>query len=486
MFFIFFSKAVPDVFAQSFLDSEDRLHRFTLKSLNLKSSGCREFLGYRPSLLDSAPCDYQRSFQRNVGAFLSLSFIDNQQPKRKLIGSFPEEFSVFHESFYFGSQGEPRAEGASAMAELSVKLMPIENLGFEASVLGLHELDQGQLSARIQKLSLEWGFRSLILSLGRQPIYWGQSFVNPILIGESAQNMDMLRLSTRPIRWGSFFRHLGDLKAEFFLSRMEENRATPRDWLMGWRVGLMPTDDFEINFSYLYQFGGEKVPEINWLEFMFELIGTRLKRSAEDWQGSDHTNRAGSMDLRWRFHQGRWPSAFYTEHHLEDCCGSFKVVFEKSYNYLYGLESLVGDLWGRPLLQLEYVKTTFALYRHHRWKSGLSRHGMLMGHPIGRDSQGVYFFAKTTAFSLWSFGISALWEEILRTGRSSDTSYLASSARAVSENHWGVSPLVQWQFHPQVRLDTQSAFILVKNRNFQRTPADWNWLVGFRIHAEIF
>ncbi|MGA0164758.1 MAG: capsule assembly Wzi family protein, partial [Bdellovibrionota bacterium] len=241
------------IFAQSFLDSEDRLERFRLKALNLKTQDCRGFWGYQSSLLSSFNCPRDPEAEKKTKGFVNLSWIMNEQSKRKLVGSFPADFPVFHESFYFGSQGEPRVSGSSGLAEVSIQSQPFSNLAFAASFLGLHDFENGSVAAQIQKLYFETSFRSLIFSFGRQPLFWGQSFVNPILIGDSAQNMDTLRLSTKPFRWGGFLNYLGDLKAEFFLSRMEEDRATPREWFMGWRVGLMPTEKFEINFSYLYQ-----------------------------------------------------------------------------------------------------------------------------------------------------------------------------------------------------------------------------------------
>lgn len=487
LLFVFFFFGVDSIArAQSFLDSEDRRERFRLKALNLQTSDCRGFVGYQMSPLSFLSCLEDSDAAKKNRGFLNLSWVINEQSKRKLVGSFPADFPVFHESYYFGSQGEPRVTGSSALAEVSIQSQPFSNLAFAASFLGLHDFEKGNVSAQIQKLYFEGSFRSFIFSFGRQPLFWGQSFVNPLLIADSAQNMDMLRFSTKPFRWGSFLKYLGDLKAEFFLSRMEEDRVTTREWFMGWRVGLMPTKDVEINFSYLYQFGGKGIPDIDWLEFMFELIGTRLKRSKDDKVGSDQTNRSGSMDFRWKFLDGQWPSSFYMEHHLEDCCGTLKVVLEKSYSYLYGFEILAKELWGQPLLQFEYVKTTFALYRHHRWRSGLSRLKVLMGHPMGRDSQGLYAFVKSTAFHQWSFGLSLLWEEILRTGRSGDKSYLDKSTRAVSEKHWGLSPSIEWNFNPRYRFDTQLALIFIKDREFQKSSTDLEWMFGLRFHADIF
>ena len=267
---------------------------------------------------------------------------------------------------------------------------------------------------------------------------------------------------------------------------MEEDRATPREWFVGWRMGLMPTENLEINFSYLYQFGGENVPKIDWNQWMVELIGARLVRFENDVTGSDQTNRSGSMDLRWKFLDGDWPSAFYTEHHLEDCCGTLKTILEKSYNYIYGLETLAEKVWGQPVFQVEYVKTTYALYRHHRWRSGLSRLKVLMGHPIGRDSQAFYTFVKSTSFHHLNFGLSLLWEEILRTGRSGEASYLNQSIRAASEKHWGLSPSLEWGFNKRYRFDTQMAMIFVKNREFQKSSTDFEWMLGLRFHTDVF
>lgn len=482
--FCFYILACSLVIGQAFLDSKARQDRFRLKTSSLSKPRSICFLAYGESLLADWQCEgHEASHKYRLR--IETGIISQHQDRSRLLGTGPAEFPITRSSYDFGLRGAARPSGESLYSEVELDASFNRHLALRASVLGVHALSEEQAFARLQSFWVETGFNSLVIGMGRQPLYWGQSMIGPLLIGDSARNLDMLRISTQAFQLSGFLRYLGHLKAEAFLTRLESERVPPHDWLFGWRFGLKPSPRLEVNFAYLYQFGGG-IRKASWKEYLVELAGARLQRYTNDPIGSDATNRSGAMDLRWQFSTGDIPSAFYTEQHLEDCCGTLKVILEKSYNYIYGLEIYPRTLWGKPLFQVEYAKTTFALYRHHAWRSGTSRFGQLMGHPLGRDSQGLYLYARTTANFKWSLGLSVLAEEILRSGQVTDDRWLPASQREVSEFRFGISPSLTWFFHRNYSAEAQLAIVGVENKAYMDSARDLEYMLGLRIQAELF
>lgn len=395
--------------AQSLFSTKDRDFRNYLEDYLLLERPQEDlFLNFRPTSFERPRLYWLESprtrYLAEAGplsegsyASTSLAYAGFYEEQRTYPAIGTEEYPVDVSSFRQRSQGLPVREGRNFWAEFEVGLRPADWLFLHAAaqtggVIRRPEAESTHAQWRqLEKLYAEFRINQMIISLGRKPLYWGTAETSALLISDNARSFDGIQISTLPQRWPGIFKHLGAMKAELFWAVMEENRDPGRDHLVGWRLGLQPFDRFETGVSMVYQFGGYDIEKTNWLDIFFEILGGRGNHGPGEHDSSMNTNRAAIWDLRFYLRDWAWPTSFYAEHHLEDCCGSLEDVFVKSFSYLYGIRTRTSNSASGHRFRLEYAKTGHAIYRHSKWRSGFTRFGEIVGHPIGRDAHGLYF-----------------------------------------------------------------------------------------------
>jgi hypothetical protein len=348
-----------------------------------------------------------------------------QAPYREpLMGSdrWPVHYSdVVHDSEGFLSHQS--LEGAHSWSGLEAQWMPTTWLGLSGKISSGRSWRANNFWWQVDELYSDIRINKLVLSLGRKPLLWGQNGTGSFLQSLNARNLDLIELTNSPVILPSFLRYLGPVKADFFFSRLDDERVPANDFFSGWRLGFKPSKNFEMNISGVYQWGGDSIASESWYHALVEYFGGRVQTGSTNLDTSNFFNRAGLLDWRLTFSDWKYPTSFYSENHLEDCCGNPFFLLKKAVSYSYGahvLSSHDPDPWR---FRLEYLKTGNAIYYHQTWPSGATNAGRLMGHDMGRDAQEVYFeMAKNLARFNVDCRLYGFWRERLRTGRLSTVS----------------------------------------------------------------
>ncbi len=395
------------------------------------------------------------------------------------------EFPTYHtQTSLMGSQGFDPPLGESFFSFIEGQWKPNSWFFSKLSVYGglaaynVRPSNPGWY--HLQKAYAELRFRKLILSVGRKPMYWGQSFVGPLFLSENATSLDSVQISTTPLQWPSIFKYLGYLKAEVFYSILNDDRAPHHDHMTGLRVGVMPHPHFEFNVGFLYQLAGKGIPSAPITHILIELLGGRRNFGDLPHQSSNVTNRFAAIDFRLRFPDWTIPTVFYSEHHLEDCCGSIRYILRKSYSFLYGTQILLNKT-SESTLNLEYVRTSNAIYYHQTWPSGFSNDGRIMGHPIGRDGRGLYAQLKHLWSKSFSSSILGAWERRERSAQMDGVPMTAYRPwYAGDEDRYSLSTHLKYKSSLSLIYEAAGGYsrILTKENYFGRDTNEFSVLLG--------
>ena len=237
--------------------------------------------------------------------------------------------------------------------------------------------------------------------IGRDSLWWGQGHHGTLLLTDNAAPFDMMKLSNpNPFLLPWIFRYLGPFKYTFFLAQLESDRDHPNAMLGGERVDFKPFPNFEMGMARTFIFGGEGMPNDNFLGYLKILSFYTVGGST-----SDYTNQMSSFDFRLRV-----PALRNTEFYLEwggDDTGNQPDIKHRLFNlnaYIVGvyIPRLTND--GLTDLRIEYADnvtepddpTQGAWYTHTQYYSGYTYNGLLMGHHMGPDARDAY--ARVTRY----------------------------------------------------------------------------------------
>jgi hypothetical protein len=384
-----------------------------------------------------------------------------------------------------GTEGLPLRYGENIYATINAEARA-RDVGFFKMILhGGQGFEEPQAWYFMQQLYGEVRLNKLVLSVGRKPIFWGQSRIGPILYSTNARNLDLIELSTIPVKWPWILKYLGFLKAEIFVSRLDAKREPANDYFAGWRIGIKPFDWMEGNVGMIYQFLGDGKPVGSFSDYFYEFLGARRSYSSNPNDSSDFTNRAFAGDLRFNFSGWRWPTSIYTEQHLEDCCGSISSLIQNTLSYTFGVYTRTSRDSDAHRLRIEYSKTGQNLYFHQGWPMSTSNGGRLAGNPLGRDAQGVYFdWARD--FGKWESSAGFFWEQRERKGiiqNFDDGTKIAITAYRPnfkhSEKRYGMNLGSKFLFEHGLNLDLNTEVVRVTGKeNADRKTFEWGLLAS--------
>lgn len=409
---IFSFWSVQGVYAGGATESESSKIQQALERGHIVHPRQDQFLGYSPRSFDHPDCANGAPYHlegfcmelwspHKLSGSVSLSYLSSHESPSLIhfVGTGrpqtgPGAFPIYHRYSQERSAGLDVPSGENVWQGLTLSARPRDWIFFHTSLdagLTFNRLAQdsqpGPTWYHTKEAYGEIQFNSAVLSLGRRPIYWGQSQVGALLISDNSTSFDSIQLSTRPIYLPSFIGFLGAVKSEVFVAQTDSDRVHPEDVFFGLRLGAKPTANLEFNIAMLYQYGGKGVPDSSAADFAIEVLGGRRETGTGDHDVTDVFNRLVGGDIRWTFPDWVWPTSFYTEQSLEDCCGSFKDLIKKSYAYTYGASILSSSEKSALRLRLEYTRTPDSMYWHGFRTTAWTYEGDWLGSPVGRDSQ---------------------------------------------------------------------------------------------------
>jgi len=273
-----------------------------------------------------------------------------------------------------GSTGHMALESEVAFPYLNARLFSRLTTGEEDRAF----IHRGYVKTQI--LGLELG-------AGKETLWWGQGRHGGLYLTNNADPLPMVRLTNpSPTELPFFFKYLGPFRLDFFLSRLEKERAVPEPWFAGLRMDFRPFESFEAGLTMMVMAGGEGRPDVD----LGDLIGILF---GENEGGSeDRSNRIAGFDFRLNLPG----SQVYGEFGGEDEAGGFP-------SKMAGLVGIyIPSLYPSVAFRVEFADLAYseeiggAWYTHGAYTDGYTYKGRLLGHHVGGDGRDL--FGEVTFF----------------------------------------------------------------------------------------
>lgn len=218
------------------------------------------------------------------------------------IGEFPDSRT--------GSLPLPDRSSVSADVSVSLAVRP-----WMAISVDPHADADG---VRITGGDLTLGWRSVALSVGRQPIGYGYGEGAVVLSGAAA--MDRVQIeTTTPLHLPGVLGYLGPVSFHTFLSRFMEERHVGEPWFWGASGSIRPHDRLTLSIHRATTIGGGPAPApITARGLLYTFIGKHAGTLADQVVSAEFRYRAPTEELL--------PITLYLEWGAEDSAGSFKNV----------------------------------------------------------------------------------------------------------------------------------------------------------------
>lgn len=182
-----------------------------------------------------------------------------------------------------------------------------------------------------------------------------------------------------PVVLPGFLRHLGPVRFDLFLARLESNGRFEHPWFWGARGTVEPHPRLSLGVSRAAMFGGEGNTEVSLRDVLYVLVG---KHAGE---GSELDNQIVSVDVSYRPPVGALPLVAYIEWGFEDSAGAWY----EAPGIVAGAE--IAAVPGLPQVAFGVEYTAFVpwdrnsgiWYQHGGFRDGWTHAGVPLGHPLG-------------------------------------------------------------------------------------------------------
>jgi len=227
------------------------------------------------------------------------------------------------------------------------------------------------------------------VEFGKEAQWWGPGYHGSILLSNNAEAFTMLRITNQaPALLPWIFRYLGPFRFDFFVTRLESERAVSKPYLWGLRFDFKPLPYIELGLERTAMLGGEGRSEglsTWWKSFTGK---------GENESGVEAGDQRAGFDIKLTLPFQWQPFQLYFEAAGEDEAGGLPSHWAYLGGlYLPGLFSIesVG-------LRVEYADTTVkgfnsdkaVWYTHHIYKSGYTYKGHIIGHHMGNDARDLF------------------------------------------------------------------------------------------------
>jgi hypothetical protein len=233
-------------------------------------------------------------------------------------------------------------------------------------------------------------FNTFRLSLGKENLWWGPGRRGTFLLTNNAEARPMLRLANYPgfdLPW--FFKHLGETRLNFFISRLEEDRGVfvSEPLMGGLQLSFSPHENFVFSLNRTFLYGGEGREEglKTFFRVLFGLTGFDTSSEQKNVIG----NQLGSISFVWRNPSPSQPLVLYGEMAGED---------QAKPDFFIKLAAFLGGIYLPRLGQSRLFDLRFEVANNDtdpdRWYTHsdypYTYKGRIMGHTMGTDARDYY------------------------------------------------------------------------------------------------
>ena len=262
-----------------------------------------------------------------------------------------------------------------------------------------------------------------IITFGKQSRFWSPSWDTSLILSHSSRPVSSISLKNNiPQKVDlPLIRYLGQLEYEYFIAKLEKNRAVKNPYLGGMRGSFYFSDSFQFSLFRTFIFGGEG------RDISFDtLINLLIGRDNVNSNGIDKENEPGNQlagaDLKYIFGN----KEFFLQIVGEDEAG---YLPSRTINTL-GF-SLNNILKTNSKLIFESTDTFSSsgiknyTYSHYLYKSGYRHKGMPIGASIDADSK------RYSISYLWNISNNEFFKLKISN---SEINLNGNSANAISKN----------------------------------------------------
>lgn len=234
---------------------------------------------------------------------------------------------------------------------------------------------------------ISYKYKNHIFTLGRLNRWWSPSNSYSLIMSNSARpSLGIEYKNYNPLEFkNKFLKFLGYVNYEFFINKLERDRAIPNTLLFGNRVDFKPHDSFKFSVLRLAQFGGENRPK-NFSTILKMLAGN--DNISSDLSSYDQPgNQLAGFDLIYKPRKNK-NLKIYAQTIGEDEAGYFPAKKMSLFGFSYHFNNL-----NPTRVNIDYIDTFNGIknssYNHYLYKSGLRHYGIPIGASIDADSEAI-------------------------------------------------------------------------------------------------
>lgn len=312
-----------------------------------------------------------------------------------------------------------------------------------------------------------------MLGAGWMDRHWGPAWQGGLIMSDNARpraGLSLQRLRAKPYEsW--LLSWMGPWTLNFFVERLESDRAIPNTMLTGFRFAFRPLESLEIGLSRTAMFGGEgnKVD----LGTIADVVTGQSNPTNPSIGGGKDINQLGGMDFRWRLPYIN--SALYGEMIGEDEKSGhpFKMLGQAGIEFWGG----IGDAGASWRLAYERIDTKADIfgeggfgiaYNSAQFTTGYRYRGRSIGHPADGDALLNALRAMFVTADGQTMRLVLTDGDLNRDGRSRNT--LTTRAEGVTSLDLGYA--VQFRF---ARLEL-GAGVTERRFNSSKTTKGHGWI----------
>lgn len=331
----------------------------------------------------------------------------------------------------------------------------------------------------IQRLNGRLTFGKLDIEVGRDSLDWGPTPTGGLTFSSNPRPLDFIKISSvSPFHYPFLFKKLGRNEMSLVVANLGPEQSFKNPWLVAYKISSRRTPCLEFGFTQSLELGGEGAPPVG--------FGGVLAEFFDITSNDDNSYRAVALELL-----GRIPSwrgmELYLELNFADFTPNFNTQFIDNTSYLAGIHLPRLNYLGTWDLRLEYRRLAPRYSRSPIFIDGMTENRLLLGDPLGPDSQAVFlethYEINPQNLLFFSFQYSRRNNTLYQiNGNSVDSvANLGSEDRflyRVRMNHW---------FNPHFEGRLGLGLEQVVRADF--TPAgEFNWMgeVGFTFHLPAF
>ncbi len=240
-----------------------------------------------------------------------------------------------------------------------------------------------------------FNLRNWQISIGRQSLSWGVGGGESLLMSNNAQPLDMLRITrVVPQKWPWFLKHLGPLRTEFFVSRLEGLTLVPRPYFYGQKISFKMHPRLEIGYGRTSLIGGGSF-DISFGTLLRNFFGIRDKSI-----GTNPGDSRTAVDFAWNMPWIGDSLTLYAELFQDD----EPLYFINPKKGIVRAGLFFTRLPGLPQMDFRIEATNSESsnddgngnrnYLNFQYRDGYVNRGFLMGNPVGRDGRNVQVWTR--------------------------------------------------------------------------------------------